>query len=68
MSFASEVKKELTNVEANDCCQKAELYGIIRYKANLVILRNHFGVQVVTTMSFVARRIMSLFKKIYCKK
>ncbi len=65
MSFASEVKKELTNVEANDCCQKAELYGIIRYKANLVILRNHFGVQVVTTMSFVARRIMSLFKKIY---
>lgn len=65
MSFASEVKKELTNVEVSECCQKAELYGIIRYKANLIILRNHFGVQISTTLSFVARRIMFLFKKIY---
>lgn len=65
MSFSSEVKKELTNVAVERCCEKAELYGIIRYKADLVILRNHFGVQISTTMSFVARRIIFLFKKIY---
>ena len=65
MSFSSDVKKELSNVESERCCQKAELYGIIRYKADIVILRNHFGVQISTTMNFVARRIISLFRKLY---
>lgn len=65
MSFSSEVKKELANVESDLCCQKAELYGIIRYKADIVILRNHFGVQISTTMNFVARRIIFLFRKLY---
>lgn len=65
MSFSSDVKKELANLETSKCCQKAELYGILRYKADLVILRNHFGVQISTTLNFVARRIIYLFKKIY---
>ena len=65
MSFSSEVKKELSNVDVALCCQKAELYGIIRYKAELLILRNHFGVQISTTLNFVARRIIYLFRKIY---
>lgn len=65
MSFSSEVKKELANVESEICCQKAELYGIIRYKADIVILRNHFGVQISTTMNFIARRIIFLFRKLY---
>ena len=65
MSFSSDVKKEVSNIDSKLCCQKAELYGIIRYKASLVILRNHFGVTIATTHNFVARRIIYLFKKIY---
>lgn len=65
MSFSSEVKKELGMIQADLCCQKAELYGIIRYKAQLVIQRNHFGIQISTTLNVVARRIISLFRNIY---
>lgn len=65
MSFASDVKKELCLLEVNECCLKAELYGIIRYKANVIILNNCLGVKLVTTHSFVARRIITLFKRIY---
>ena len=35
MSFASDVRSELTKIEADDCCIKAELYGIIKYKSTL---------------------------------
>lgn len=30
MSFASETKKELTNLEVKDCCINAELSALIR--------------------------------------
>ncbi len=68
MSFSSEVKKEITNIESKKCCQKAELYGILRNKASLVISNHHFGVTLSTTHNFVARRIIFLFKKIYSVK
>ena len=61
MSFSSEVKKELANVESDLCCQKAELYGIIRYKADIVILRNHFGVQISTTMNLKQKNQLITF-------
>ena len=65
MSFSLEVKKELANIQAEECCQKAELYGIIRYKATIVLSQAGLGVEIVTTHNVVARRIVYLFKKIY---
>ena len=65
MSFSSEVKKELANIEAEDCCKKAELYSIIRYKATLKLSQAGLGVELITTSNVVARRIVLLFMKIY---
>lgn len=65
MSFASDVRKELANIEANECCVKAELYGIIKYKATLKLSQAGLGFELITTNNVVARRIVQLFKKIY---
>lgn len=65
MSFSSDVKKEIGNINASDCCLKAELYSIIRYKATIKISSKGLGMTVDTTLNVVARRIIFLFKKIY---
>lgn len=65
MSYSLEVKKELANIQAEKCCEKAELYGIIRYKATLKLTQAGLGVEIITTHNIVARRIVYLFKKIY---
>ncbi len=65
MSFSSEVKKELANIEADNCCIKAELYGIIKYKATLKLSQAGLGFEIITTSNVVARRIVQLFKKVY---
>ena len=65
MSFSAEVKKELANIQADECCEKAELYSIIRYKATLKLSQAGLGVELITTNNVVARRIVYLFKKIY---
>lgn len=65
MSFSSEVKKELANIEADNCCVKAELYGIIKYKATLKLSQAGLGFEIITTSNVVARRIVQLFKQVY---
>lgn len=65
MSFSSEVKKELTTIETDICCMKAELYSIIRFRSSIMISRGNFEIELVTTLNSTARRIVNLFKKIY---
>lgn len=65
MSFSSEVKKELTKIDSDDCCIKAELYGIIKYKSTLKLSQAGLGFEMITTSNVVARRIVQLFKKVY---
>lgn len=65
MSFASDVKKELTTVEVNECCYKAELYSIVRHRAQLRISRDGFKIVLETTLNAIARRIVYLFKEVY---
>lgn len=65
MSFSSDVKKELANCSCNDCCLKAELYAIIKFKGILKLSYNGLGVSIVTSLNALARRIVYLFKKIY---
>ena len=65
MSFSSDVKKELSNIDVDICCMKAELYTIIKFRSTILISRGNLEVEIVTTLNSTARRIVNLFKKIY---
>ncbi|ALC88866.1 sporulation regulator WhiA [Bacillus sp. FJAT-18017] len=65
MSFASETKKELTNIEAKPCCQKAELSALIRMNGSLSYSSRKLVVDIQTENAAIARRIYTLIKKNY---
>ncbi|WP_010676561.1 DNA-binding protein WhiA [Bacillus timonensis] len=65
MSFASETKKELTNLEIKDCCAKAELSALIRMNGALSFSNKKIVVDIQTENAAIARRIYILLKKCY---
>ncbi|MBD8070784.1 DNA-binding protein WhiA [Bacillus sp. PS06] len=65
MSFASETKKELTNLEIKDCCIKAELAALIRMNGMLSFSNRKMVVDIQTENAAIARRIYILVKKRY---
>jgi cell division protein WhiA len=65
MSFASETKKELTNLEMKPCCIKAELSALIRMNGSLSFSNRKLVVDIQTENAAIARRIYTLLKKSY---
>ncbi|GIN19720.1 MAG TPA: DNA-binding protein WhiA [Bacillus bacterium] len=65
MSFASETKKELTNLPVKDCCSKAELSALIRMNGSLSFSNRELIVNIQTENAAIARRIYTLIKKDY---
>ncbi|MCA1031534.1 DNA-binding protein WhiA [Bacillus timonensis] len=65
MSFASETKKELTNIQVKDCCAKAELSALIRMNGALSFSNKKIVVDIQTENAAIARRIYTLLKKGY---
>lgn len=65
MSFASETKKELTNLELKDCCCKAELSALIRMNGSLSFSNRKLVVDIQTENAAIARRIYTLIKRDY---
>lgn len=65
MSFASEVKKELTSIKVDTCCLRAELHQMLRLRSSLVLNNNQFNINISTTSLAISRRIVSLIKNIY---
>ncbi|MBT2758559.1 DNA-binding protein WhiA [Mesobacillus foraminis] len=65
MSFASETKKELTNLEVKGCCSKAELSALIRMNGSLSFSNRELVVDIQTENAAIARRIYTLIKKNY---
>ena len=65
MSFSADVKKELSTIMSEECCMKAELYSIIRFRSTIMISRGNFEIELITTLNSTARRIVFLFKRIY---
>lgn len=65
MSFAQDVKKEISNIETNLESYKAELYGITKLKANYIISHQTLCIEFVTNNISLARRIVFLLKKVY---
>lgn len=65
MSFASETKKELTNLEVKSCCIDAELSALIRMNGSLSFSNRKLVVDIQTENAAIARRIYTLLKKKY---
>ncbi|MDP4162264.1 MAG: DNA-binding protein WhiA [Bacillota bacterium] len=63
MSFASETKKELTNLELKPCCSKSELSALIRMNGSLSFSNRKLIVDIQTENAAIARRIYTLIKK-----
>lgn len=65
MSFAAEVKKELTGLEVHREHAKAELAALLRMNGSLGIVNQQFILNVQTENAAIARRIYSLLKDHY---
>lgn len=65
MSFASDTKKELTQLEVNLGHAKAELAALIRMNGSLSIFNRQFVLNVQTENAAIARRIYVLLKQHY---
>lgn len=65
MSYASEVKKELTGLQVHLDNAKAELMALIRMNGSLGIANRNMILNVQTESPAIARRIYSLLKRFY---
>jgi cell division protein WhiA len=65
MSFASETKKELTTIEAKNCCGKAELSALIQMNGTLSFSNQRLVVNIQTENAAIARRIYTLIKRYF---
>ena len=66
MSFASDVKKELTQLEVNDAEAKAELSALVRMNGVISLaLGRGMTLDVSTENASIARRMYSLMKRLY---
>jgi cell division protein WhiA len=65
MSFASDIKKEITKVESDDCCIEAELAALIRMNGSISFSNRQYVLDVQTENAAIARRIYSLIKTKY---
>ncbi|RCW48120.1 DNA-binding protein WhiA [Paenibacillus prosopidis] len=65
MSFAAQTKKELTLIEADSCCERAELSALIRMNGSVSVSSRKVVLDISTENAAIARRIYSLLKKHY---
>lgn len=65
MSYASDVKKELTMLEVHPEHAKAELAALIRLNGELIIKNGVILVTIQTENASIARRIFSLIKELF---
>lgn len=65
MSFASQIKKEVIKIQADQCCEKAELAAIIRMNGLFSVGKRSYSLDVHTENAAIARRIYTLVKNHY---
>ncbi|MCD1258520.1 DNA-binding protein WhiA [Paenibacillus athensensis] len=65
MSFAAQTKKELTLIESDACCEKAELSALIRMNGAVQLSNQRVILDISTENAAIARRIYSLLKKTF---
>ncbi len=64
-SFASRTKKEITQIEADDCCTRAEVAAFIRMNGALSFSNKKMSLDVQTENAAIARRLYSNLKRLY---
>ncbi|UOE93744.1 DNA-binding protein WhiA [Alkalihalobacillus sp. LMS39] len=65
MSFAAKTKKELTQLESDECCVRAELAALLRMNGTLSYSNQKLSLDISTENAAIARRIYILIKKLY---
>ncbi len=65
MSFAAQTKKELTMIEADGCCERAELSALIRMNGAVQLTNHRVVLDISTENAAIARRIYTLIKKTF---
>ncbi|WP_153463263.1 DNA-binding protein WhiA [Sediminibacillus terrae] len=65
MSFASEIKKELTKISTDTCCAQSELAALVRMNGAISLARQEYLLDVQTENAAIARRIYTLIKSLY---
>lgn len=65
LSFAAQTKKELTMVEADACCERAELAALIRMNGTVQVSSQKIVLDISTENAAIARRIYTLTKKMF---
>jgi hypothetical protein len=66
LSFAAQTKKELTQIESETCCERAELSALLRMNGSVQLSSNRKVIlDISTENAAIARRIYSLIKKYY---
>ncbi|WP_123042819.1 DNA-binding protein WhiA [Cohnella candidum] len=63
MSFAAQTKKELTLVDADSCCEKAELSALIRMNGSVGLTNKRIVLDISTENAAIARRMYTLLKR-----
>ena len=58
MSFTNDVKKDILTYEYNDDELKAELYGILKLKLELVLKFDGISAEIKTASLNISRRVM----------
>ena len=65
MSFASRTKKELTQIDGENCCTRSEIAAFIRMNGALSFSNKNLSLDVQTENAAIARRLYSNLKKLY---
>ena len=65
MSFTSDVKHEIAQIDLKDCCKRAELSALIQLCSTLNISNNGISLLVKTENATIAKRIWLLLKDLY---
>lgn len=63
MSFAAQTKKELTMVQADGCCERAELSALIRMNGTVALTGKRVVLDISTENAAISRRIYTLLKR-----
>jgi len=63
VSFAAQTKKELTLVEAEPCCERAELSALIRMNGAVQLTNKRIVLDISTENAAIARRMYTLLKR-----
>lgn len=65
MSFTTDIKQEIANVELKNHCAKAELSALIQLTSSLTISKGSLGILVRSESPTTSKRVVYLLKKLY---